>query len=314
MDYINALRVFCCAVESGSFTKAADALGITTAAVSRTISNLEKHLDTRLFNRTTRNISITEAGSIFFDGCSKIILDIDLLEHTASQQTIAPSGVLRIASHSSIVRNRLAPLISEFSKQFPKIKLDIHTTDRPIDLVSEGYDVGLVFPYMITNDSTITKSLERIPLTITASSQYLNAHGTPESPEDLKTHKFIAISPYIRKPRITFVRNSQTCNIETPYDISSNNADFNLSLVIQGGGIGIFPDFMSRQEIRSGKLVEILTDFEIENGEIDLRIAYSSRSFLPAKTRAFIDFSSTYIEGIALTKRSDPDSRQKSSN
>ncbi|TDN61210.1 LysR substrate binding domain-containing protein [Paraburkholderia sp. BL10I2N1] len=141
MDYLESLRVFRSVVEAKSFTRAADMLGVATPVVSRAIAGLERRLGSRLFNRTTRQVSLTEAAEHFYQGCARILDDLETLEADASMQTREPSGVLRLVAHTTATVNRLVPLISTFKRKYPKVSLDVTLTERPVDLVADGYDL-----------------------------------------------------------------------------------------------------------------------------------------------------------------------------
>ena len=166
MDYLESLRVFRAVVESRSFTRAADMLGLTTPIVSRSISGLERRLGSRLFNRTTRQVSLTEAAEHFYEGCARILDDLEALEADASAQTREPSGVLRLVAHTTATVNRLVPLVSSFKLKHPKVSLDVTLTERPVDLVADGFDLGLVLPFMLSSDTVVTRLLERMPFAI----------------------------------------------------------------------------------------------------------------------------------------------------
>jgi DNA-binding transcriptional LysR family regulator len=296
MEYIDSLRIFCSVVDARSFTRAADMLGLSTPVVSRAISGLEKRLGIRLFNRTTRQISLTEAAEQFYEGCVRVLADLDALEEGASMQAREPTGMLRVIAHATATANRLMPLVSGFKRKHPKVSLDVTLAERPVDLVAEGFDVGLLLPFMLTSDTVVTRVMERIPFTIVASPDYLAAHPTPTHPSDLAEHVFVAISPAVRKPDLSFRIGRDTLTVPLHYEVASNNAQFNLGLVLQGFGIGVLPVAMVQEDLAAGRLVPVLDEFRIVDAGTELRLAYSSRMLLPAKVRAFIDYSVEYFE------------------
>jgi DNA-binding transcriptional LysR family regulator len=299
MDYLESLRVFRSVVEAKSFTRAADMLGLTTPIVSRAIAGLEQRLGSRLFHRTTRQVSLTEAAERFYEGCARILDELEALEADASTQTLEPGGVLRLVAHTTATVNRLVPLISTFKRKHPRISLDITLTERPVDLVADGYDLGIVLPFMLSTDTTITRLLERMPLAIVATPEYLGQHGSPTHPAELAEHVFVAMSPPLRKPELTFRIADENLTIPLKYEVSSNNAVFNREMVLEGFGIGVVPAALVREEVISGRLVSILEDFTIVDGAVEIRLAYTTRTLLPAKVRVFVEHAAAFFEAVS---------------
>ena len=299
MEYLESLRVFRSVVEAKSFTRAADMLGVTAPVVSRAIAGLEQRLGSRLFHRTTRQVSLTEAGEHFYEGCSRILDDLEALEAEASKQTREASGVLRLVAHTTATVNRLVPLISTFKHKHPKVSLDVTLTERPVDLVADGYDLGVVVPFMLNSDTTVTRLLERIPLCIVAAPQYLQTHSRPRHPSELAEHTFVVMSPSLRKPALTFRVGQDDLTIPMTYDIASNNPIFNREMVLQGFGIGVVPVALARTKLATGQLVSIPDEFDIVDGAIEIRLAYNTRTLLPAKVRAFIEHAAAFFEEVS---------------
>ncbi|WP_213307875.1 LysR family transcriptional regulator [Paraburkholderia sacchari] len=297
MDYIDTLRIFRSVVEARSFTRAADMHGLTTSVVSRAIARLEKRLGSRLFHRTTRVVSLTEAAERFYDGCCRVLDDLDALEAGATEQTREANGVLRLVAHTTATVNRLVPLIASFKRAHPKVTLDVMLTERPVDLVADGYDLGLVLPFMLNNDATVTKLLDRISLALVTTPAYLAATSTPRHPLDLESHVFVPMSPSLRKPSLTFRDGEEEVTVRLKYDITSNNPDFNSAMVLEGFGIGVLPLSLVQRELAAGELVTLLDDFPVVDAQIEIRLAYASRTLLPAKVRAFIDHATGFFSG-----------------
>ncbi|WP_321881570.1 LysR family transcriptional regulator [Paraburkholderia bannensis] len=298
MDYIDTLRIFRSVVEARSFTRAADMHGLATPVVSRAIARLEKRLGSRLFHRTTRAVSLTEAAERFYDGCCRVLDDLDALEAGATEQTREANGVLRIVAHTTATVNRLVPLISSFKRAHPKVTLDVMMTERPVDLVADGYDLGLVLPFMLNTDTTVTKLLERIPLALVTTPAYLAATSTPTHPSELASHVFVPMPPSLRKPTLTFRVDGEDLTVPLKYEIASNNPEFNREMVLQGFGIGILPQGLVQTELDDGRLVTLLDDYPMSDMQIEIRLAYTSRTLLPAKVRAFIDHATEFFGGV----------------
>jgi DNA-binding transcriptional LysR family regulator len=302
MDYIESLRVFRSVVEAKSFTRAADMLSITTPVVSRAITGLEQRLGSRLFHRTTRQVSLTEAAERLYEGCTRILDDLEALEAEASAQGREPTGVLRLVAHTTATVTRLVPLISTFRQKYPKVSLDVTLTERPVDLVADGYDLGVVVPFMLNTDTVITRLLERMPLAIVATPEYLKKHGTPRHPSELAGLAFVAMSPSLRKPVLTFRLGTEDLSIPLSFEISSNNSVFNREMVLQGFGMGALPAALVQAELSSGKLVSVFDDLDIVDGAIEIRLAYNSRTLLPAKVRAFVEHAAAFFEEVTATR------------
>jgi DNA-binding transcriptional LysR family regulator len=297
MDYLTSLKVFRAVVEAKSFTRAADLLGVSPPVVSRAIATLEQRLGNRLFHRTTRHISLTETAEQFFPGCSRVLDELDALEAQASDRTSGPTGMLRLVAHTTATVNRLVPLIATFRRRYPLIGLDVTLTERPVDLVADGYDPGVVLPFMLTSDTTVTRLLERIPLVIVVTPGYLKGKQRPTHPSALAELEFVAMHASIRKPMLTFrLEGGEQITVPLTADVTSNNAVFNRELVLEGFGLGVLPAALVRDELASGKLVTLLDDFEIVDGAIEIRLAYSSRTLLPAKVRVFIEHAAEFFE------------------
>jgi DNA-binding transcriptional LysR family regulator len=298
MEYIDSLRIFRTVVEAKSFTRAAEILGLTTPVVSRAIAALEKRLGSRLFHRTTRQISLTEAAERFYDGCCRVLDDLDALEASASTQSVEPSGVLRLVAHTTATINRLVPLIASFKRKHPKVDLDVTMTERPVDLVADGFDLGIVLPFMLSTDTVVTRVLERIPIAIVASPRYLETHPAPRHPSELRDHLFVTSPPSVRKPALTFKVEGVDLTIPLKYEIASNSAVFNRQMVLEGFGVGAIATALVQAELDSGQLVRLVEDFEIVNGAVEIRLAYSTRTLQPAKVRAFIDHAAAFFDEI----------------
>lgn len=302
MEYVESLRVFRSVVELKSFTRAADIHGLARPAVSRAIAGLEERMGCRLLNRTTRQVSLTEAAERFYEGCVRILDDLDALEADVATQTREAGGVFRLVAHTTTTVNRLVPLIAGFKRAHPKVTLDVTLTERPVDLVADGYDLGIVVPYMLTSETTIVRLLERIPIVIVATPEYLQASSTPGHPSELADHLFVPISPSIRRPSIGFRMGENELSVPLRFDVSSNSPAFNREMVLQGFGIGVVPVALVENELASGKLVRLLADLQLVHDSIDIQLAYSNRTLLPAKVRAFIDYAAVFFAALATSR------------
>ncbi|WP_322014643.1 LysR family transcriptional regulator [Paraburkholderia sp. J12] len=296
MDYLETLRVFRTVVESRSFTRAADTLAMTTPMVSRAISSLEKRLGNPLFDRTTRQISLTGTAERLYERCTRILDNLDALEAEVRNETREAAGVLRLVAHTTATINMLVPLLASFKRQHPEVTLDVTLIERPVDFVADGYDVGIVAPYMLTSEQTVTRLLESIPQVIVASPAYLDAHRLPEEPADLAEHVFVAVSPSIRKSSVGFRTGAQEVSVALSFQVASNNPMFNREMVLQGFGLGILPEALIQDDLKSGRLIRLLEGFELTERNVEIRLAYITRTLMPARVRVFIEHAVAFFE------------------
>ncbi|KND60236.1 Transcriptional regulator [Candidatus Burkholderia verschuerenii] len=296
MDYLTSLRVFCTVVEAKNFARAADILGLSPPVVSRAISGLEERLGSRLFHRTTRQISLTETAERFFTDCTRLLDELQAMEERASKRSGEATGLLRLVAHTTVMMNRYAPMVASFRRAHPHVRLDVTLTERPVDLVGEGYDLAIVLPFMLSTDTVVTRQLEIIPQVLVASPAYLAARPAPRHPSELSDHTFVPMSASIRKPSLTFRIGGKEVIVPLAYDISSNSAVFNREMVMEGLGIGVLPSALIDREVAAGRLVTLLDAYELVGAATDIRLAYSTRALLPAKVRAFVEHAVRFCD------------------
>jgi DNA-binding transcriptional LysR family regulator len=193
----------------------------------------------------------------------------------------------------------LAPLIASFKRKHPSVTLDITLTERPVDLTADGYDLGIVLPFMVATDLAVTRLLQRLPLVIVTTEAYLGRRLRPRHPADLADHVFVTVPPSMHKPFVTFQRDQENFAVPIHYEIASNNPIFNRDIVLEGLGVGLLPIALVEQDIKAGRLVRLLEDFEIADTAAEVRLAYIGRALLPAKVRVFIDHTTEFFaEGM----------------
>jgi DNA-binding transcriptional LysR family regulator len=292
MDYIESLRIFRAIVEAKGFKRAGEMMRVTPPRVSRAISSLEERLGARLFHRSTRQFSLTDVAERFYEGCCRILDDLDGLEADAASRSREPTGVLRLVAHTTAMLTWLVPLISSFKRKHPKVALDVTLTERPVDLVADGYDVGIVLTFMLTTELAVTRLLQRLPLVIVATEAYLRTRPRPRHPADLAEHVFVTVPPSMHKPTVTF-----RMDIPINYEITSNNPIFNRDVVLEGFGVGLLPMTLVEQDLKTGRLVRLLEEYEITDTAAEVRLAYISRTLLPAKVTTFIDHAAGFFDG-----------------
>src|SRR4051794_38578686 len=187
MDRFAALQVFSQVVETGSFAKAADKLNVSTSAASRHVAELESHLQTRLLNRTTRRITLTESGRAFYERCVQLLADLEEAEQEAARTAVVPRGTIRLTTSVNFGVRHLAPAIADFLARHPDVRFDVSLSDRMVDLVEEGFDLAIRIGRP-GSENLVARKLGETRVVPCASPAYLEAHGSPLKPEDLERH------------------------------------------------------------------------------------------------------------------------------
>ncbi|PAU80570.1 LysR family transcriptional regulator [Halovibrio salipaludis] len=292
MDRIDAMRAFITVVSEGSFTHAADRLAMSPQLVSKYVSQLEQHLGVRLLNRTTRRIHLTEAGASYHDKARQILNDIDDTENQLGDLQTEARGLLRISAPVSFAIRHMAPLLSEFQKAHPAVGIDLQLNDRKVDIVEEGFDIALRVGHL-RSSSLIAKRIAPARLVICASPSYLEQHGTPQCPEDLRDHRYLRYSYLEQEGGQAMHQWLQSSGRDPSSDLICNNGDVLVEAAIAGAGIALQPTFISGSAIKEGKLQVILPEYEPE--PMALYAVYAHRQLLASKVRSFIDFIDGYF-------------------
>ncbi len=299
MDKFQEMRVFTAVVDAASFVAAGDALGMSKAAVSRYVSELEQRLGVRLMHRTTRKLSLTPEGEVFLARCRDILSSIEASEAEISTRRVTASGLLKLSVPVSFGIRHLAPLWSEFLDQHPQVTLDVQLSDRVIDLVDEGFDLGVRIAHL-PDSSLISRRLASTRLVLCASPSYLKRRGTPQHPAELIQHDVLSYSLMSMGDLWQFMGPQGAVSVKVRPRMWSNNGDTCIAAALQGAGIQLQPTFLIEQHLSSGKLVEILPQFR--SVELDIYAVYPSRKFVLPKVRAMVEFLSLKLAS-KLSKR-----------
>ncbi len=299
MDQLLAMKVFVQVVESGSFARASERLGISTTACSRRVADLEAHLGGRLLNRTTRKLSLTESGRAFHDRSLQLLADLDEAERLVAQSAEAPRGTLRITCSTNFGMRQLAPAIAAFMSRYPEMKFDVSLSDRIVDIVEEGFDLAVRIG-TLGLQNLVARKLGESRMIACASPAYLAARGTPQRPEDLVKHNCLTYAYGPPVGQWTFrgagvaTENGRAGKVGAEIvvrvagNLHSNNGDMLVAAAAEGAGIAWEPSFIVAPQLREDRLVPILAAFE--SPPLDIWAVYPSRRHLSAKVRVFIDF------------------------
>jgi DNA-binding transcriptional LysR family regulator len=286
MDRADSLAVFAEVVEHGSFAEAARRLGRSPAAVTRAIAELETRLNVRLLNRTTRAVSLTEAGQRLLAGAKRVLADLDEIERAAAGAGTAPRGELRLTAPILFGRLHLEPLVLEFLERFPDVSVALALIDRPVDLVEEGLDVALRIG-ALPESSAITTRVGAMPRVLVASPDYLTSHGTPQVPADVAAHAVVAFSGMFGE-RWTFRDGAGETSVAIKPRLSVNTAEAAVDAARAGFGLTRVLGYQAADDIGRGSLVRLLKDYEID--PLPIHLLYPGGRYPPPKLRAFLDF------------------------
>ena len=294
MDTLSSMRAFAAVAGTGSFTKAADRLDLSRAMVSKYVASLEEHLGTRLLNRTTRRLSLTESGAAYYERCQQIIADIDEAEQAAGQMATAPRGTLKITMPVAYGLHRLSPLIAEYAALHPEVKLDISLNDRYVDLVEEGIDLAIRIGNL-AESRLIARKLGGTHSVVCGSPDYLARHGTPRHPADLAHHSCLGYT-YTGSGNEWHLRHEhRNETVRITGAIRANNGDLLRMAAINGAGLILQPLFIVEEDLKAGRLVQVLEHYT--SAEYGIYAVYPSRQHLSAKVRTFVDFLVAHLGG-----------------
>lgn len=296
MDRLRAFEVFVTVVNRGSFARAADALDTSPANVTRYVNELEAHLGTRLLNRTSRKLSLTEGGETLYARCRTILEDVAETEGLVSTTSIEPRGRLRINAPVTFGILHLAPLWPQFMQKYPDVELEIALIDRVVDIVEEGFDLAIRISRAGTADHAARK-LATSRNILCASPDYLGRWEHPQTPADLARHRCIGYSYSATGDEWQLIdSNGKTHAVEVNCHMRTNNGDTARAAALAGQGVIWQPTFMIGDDLRAGRLVRVLPEFRLP--DIDVLALYPSRRHVSAKVRAAIDFLVDAFAGV----------------
>jgi DNA-binding transcriptional LysR family regulator len=290
------LQVFVSVIESGSISAAAEQVGQTPSAISRTLSRLEAKLETTLINRTTRRMDLTEEGKFFLEKAKQILAQMEALEERLSLRQQVPSGRLRINAASPFMLHAVVPYVAEFRRLYPDILLELNSNDLIIDLLEQSTDVAIRIGALA--DSTLhARSLGSSPLNILASPAYLKQHGTPATVEALASH---ALLGFTQTESLNHwpLRHAEGDRLQIQPAMSASSGETLRQLALAGEGIVCLSHFMTHEDIRLGRLVVVLP--EANSGyRQPIHAVYYRNSQLALRIQCFLDFIQKKLAGYA---------------
>jgi len=293
MEHLTALKVFRNVVELGSFAKASRAMGLSPAAVSKNIQELEAHLGVRLLNRTTRRLSRTDAGLRFFERVVRILDELREAEEELSPLQTMPQGTLRVTAPSTFTLVCLSGLIPEFLRRYPDIRLDLNMDSRRIDIIEEGYDVAIRISDKVVDSSLIARKLLTMQSVVTGSPGYFAKRGMPETPADLRQHDCVqfTLSGHVNEWEFRKAGEVVRIPIDGRYRVTSSLAV--RDALVAGFGVSLLPRIYIGTQHASGVLQTVLDDWKAV--ETTLYALYPTKRYIAPKVRAFVDFLSEQL-------------------
>lgn len=288
MDRLAAIQVFAQVVETGSFAKAAERLGLSTSAASRHIAELESHLQTRLLNRTTRKVSLTETGRAFYERSVQLLADLAEAEQEAARAAVEPRGTIRLTTSVNFGVRHVAPAIAEFLAEHGGVRFDVSLSDRTVDLVEEGFDLAIRIGSPGA-DNLVARKLGETRLVPCAAPAYLALRGAPREPEDLARHNCFTYEYASHRHLWRFRdRSGAERNVRVSGTLHANNDDLLAEAAVRGVGVVFAPAFVVGDDVRAGRLVPLLQEYE--PAPVSIYAVYPSRKHLSAKVRRFVEF------------------------
>jgi DNA-binding transcriptional LysR family regulator len=295
MDRLSSMEAFVRVVEAGTFVAAADRLGISTSSLSRLVADLEQHLGTRLLNRTTRRLSLTESGQAYYERCVTLLADLAEAEAMAGQSAAQARGTVRLTCSYSMAEQKVAPALASFVERHPAVKFELVVSDRIVDLVEEGFDLAIRVG-ALGSDRLVARRLGSMQLVLCAAPSYLERHPGPQHPADLAGHNALTYA-YSASPRLWRFTGpaGDIHEVRVAGNLHANSGDALRAAALAGMGIINEPDFLLDPALQAGGLVRLLPEYTSGGG--DIWAVYPSRRHLSLKVRLFVDHIAVVFGG-----------------
>lgn len=287
-DRLNGMRVFAQVVEAKSFSAAADKLGMSKSLASRNVSALERSLAVKLLHRSTRKLSLTEAGALFYEHCARIVQEAELAEQRLTLTQSDPAGLVRVTAVPAFAVRHVLPALTEFYQKYPKIHVKLFCSNRPVDLGDEGFDLGIRVSFNPT-PNLVARKLAANRSVLCASPAYLKRHGLPRQIEDLRKHECVLFPALAPKGVWTLRRDGRKYSVQVAGVFETDDMDAVCAAVAAGLGIGPLPLYMAGDALRRGELVPLLRQLQVVP-ESSIYLVYLPNRTLPSRVRVLIDF------------------------
>jgi DNA-binding transcriptional LysR family regulator len=291
-DTLAGMRVFTAVVDAGSFAKAAEKLDLSRGMTSRYVAQAEAHLGVRLLNRTTRRLSLTEAGNDYYQRATQVLALVAEAEQAASREAAEPRGTLRVNASVAFGARHMGGLISAYLQRCPQVRVDLTLNDRVVDLVEEGFDVAVRIARRI-DPGLVARRIAPARMIACASPAYLRRSGAPKAPADLVGHNCLTYAYAGTQNEWRFIRGKREQTVKVGGTLHANNGDILSRAAADGLGVIVQPTFLIDELLREKKLMRVLEGWEADS--LTIFAVYPSRQFLAPKVRSFIDFMVTHF-------------------
>jgi DNA-binding transcriptional LysR family regulator len=301
LDRWTEIELFVQVAETGSLSRAAEALDLSNAAASRHLSALEERLGARLVERNTRRLYLTETGQEFFSRAKAILAELKDAEDTVNAAALNPTGTLRITASLSFAMHHVAPLLKEYTRRYPNVTVHVEAANRYFDIIDNNIDVAIRTREFEPDSNVTIRRLAETRRILAASPRYLAEHGTPRTLDDLQRHKLL-IYTYANNPNeLRFTRDGQASAVTVRGLLESNDGQILRAAALDGMGILVQPTYILYDDIVAGRLVPLLDEWDLPR--LTINLAYPSRRHLSAKVRTFIDFIAEHFEKMNYEKK-----------
>ena len=278
------MLLFARVVQTGSFTRAAAELGLRKSTVSRNVSELEDRLGVRLLQRTTRKLSLTDAGRTYYDYCARVASEVDDAERAVTTLQETPRGLLRVTAPTNAAF--LGPIVADFLLENPDVQLEVFCTGRDVALVEEGYDLA-IRAGDLADSTLVARSLGTVGWVLVATPAYLKKHGKPRSPDDLRPHAFVAFGAGTGTISMHFARAGESVQVALTPRMRVNDFDVVHAAVRASVGMALLPAFLCAEDLRAKRLTRVLRDWTTPSTPV--HVVYPSKRHLAPKVKRFAD-------------------------
>src|SRR5579863_374140 len=286
MDRLDAMQAFVTVADLKGFAPAARKLGLSPSGVTRLIAGLENHLSTRLLQRTTRSVTLTDAGARYLERARRILADVEEAEIAVESERARPSGRLVISAPVGFGRLHVSPVLTAYLKRYREVSAELRLEDRMINLVEEGIDLAVRIGHL-ADSSLVARHVGEMRRIVVASPAYLKAHGEPKMPEAIASHQTILFGATTASPDLRFLRDGKEIRIAPAPRLITNSADAAIQYAVSGGGLTRVLAYQAADAVRRGRLKIVLAKFE--QPPLPVHVVYPTSRLLSAKVRAFID-------------------------
>jgi DNA-binding transcriptional LysR family regulator len=288
MDMLAAMKVFSSVVETGGLSAAGRALGLAPSSVSRRIAELEDMLGVRLLQRTTRKLSLTEAGESYFERARDIVQAVEEANLAVTEERAGPSGVLRVTVPATVARLHVAPAMAAFQSRYPAVRVVMSVTDRVVDIVGEGFDVAIRIG-KLEDSSLIARKVGEARRLVCASPAYLERAGRPKHPEELSRHDCLTFRSQPGSNLWRFRRGEERIDVRASGPLFADHGETLAAAACAGLGLVLLPEWLVGLEIKAGRLVPVVTSYAADPAKTPLYAVYAPGPYIAPKIRAFVD-------------------------